>query len=220
MATRNIELPRYGGGYEPRPTWGGVGGLPRSAEQHAIDFGARRGLDAEHEQVMGEIDRREARIGDPTQRQIEGRKRAIEYERLQPYGATSEISATFGEGWGPGMEGAEVGSDAVGNRPMGEFTIGEARAIERDREQQSYRDLDGRALARLDRERASLAEELRLLAANLNDDVQAGRLRAEVARDRYKDAERKAAIQADMLKRGGNASGYFRDDLLGALPNE
>lgn len=137
------------------------------------------------------------RAPDAMDAQIAAREKANQYESLLPYGSFSSIKAHYGSGMGP-LSGAEIGSEAVGERLLGEPTRAEAAALEREQ----FKSLPQRIQAEQDQGRSSLARELAKLREDLEADVAAGRRTEEEAARVFDEAATKAAVIADLLKRG------------------
>jgi len=184
--------------FAPGPAWSADTGY-----QAEIDAAARRGINQRYREGLEQINVEEAARGNPMQRAIEAQDLSNKYEQGLPFGATSDVEATFGEGWGPGLEGAEVGSEGAGERPLGRPTVGDVRAIDLAQvNAQARHSPEKRTEAGLDAKRARLVAELELLEKNLDEDVVAGKITEDEAVAHYQAALRKAQAYAEMLKGG------------------
>lgn len=116
------------GAFQGRPGFNSsVGGAAPTASQLAQDTNARALIEAKYAIEDEATGAEAARRGNPMADQIAGLGAERQYESLLPYGSTSRIGASFGSGWGD-LSGSEVGSDVVGEQPIGAPTIGEAKA--------------------------------------------------------------------------------------------
>jgi hypothetical protein len=117
-----------GNQFQGRPSFNsGIGGAGATASQLEQDTRARGLLEAKYAMESDATDAEAARRGNPLADQIAGLTAERQFESLKPYGSTSKIGASFGSGWGD-LSGSEVGSDVVGEEPIGGPTVGEAKA--------------------------------------------------------------------------------------------
>jgi hypothetical protein len=171
------------------------------------DFEGRARLRRLQNQISGEDLAAEqmAEQRTPTARSARARSIQLAADRLLPYGSRSQIRASFAGG---PLEGAEIGSEAVGDRPIGGPTIGEVGPLRLQQEFltggkgggiEGYR-------ARLGIEAADRLEQaLRLLGAALKT----GQIRQDEYDAAVRNLTRSEALKYQM-RQGKDVSAAFR----------
>lgn len=196
--------------------WPGDG----SAAQFAIDASARRGISRRHQQALADIAAEERLTPDPMDALIEAEQKRNAYEGLRPYGSTSTIRASYGRGI-PGLEGAEVGSDVVGERPLGvpsnaaAFAVRQKQAELQARTAPEMAEAQARMAAELDTmRRVGLYDQLVRERRKLEAAVEAGQVSREQADAAWAKVYQEAREMADILKTGYPPSNSL-DGLIG-----
>lgn len=185
------------------PDWG----VDVSAAQLERDADARDLLARAHAGRMRQVEMGDDARGDAMQKSIEGRQRTLAYESMMPAGSLSSIRATYGAG---PLQGAEIGSDAVGDREPGLPTI--AQFVEaQQRQAAQFKPQDRLELERqiaLDKELQGLGTLLVNLKAQLENDVNAGKLTKEMATAQYQRAQQEFAAMRIQALQGGSLAAW------------
>jgi hypothetical protein len=189
------------------PDWG----IDVSAAQLEQDTKARGMLERANEARLASIRQSEELRGDPMEKQVDARRATMAYEGLMPFGSVGSIRANYG-GNGP-LAGAEIGSEAIGERQPGIPTIAqvlEQQARSKPEDQRRYQQDDA-----VGKEMAALNQFSQALQA----EVQAGRRSPQEAdalftRARDAAAFRIQAVRGDTLA----AWGPQKEDPYGSAP--
>lgn len=114
--------------------------LPGSMANVYSDIGFDQAMDARDQATLARtktaIDQEHAAqvlddLTGGTQKRIRGLALDNALVDMLPAGSRGRIGANYGAGWGPGLSGSEVGSEAVGEKELGGMTMGEEKAIDR-----------------------------------------------------------------------------------------
>lgn len=114
--------------------------LPGSMANIYSDIGFDQAMDARDQATLARtktsIDQEKAAqvlddLTGGTQKRIRGLALDNALVDMLPAGSKGRIGANYGAGWGPGLSGSEVGSEAVGETPLGAPTIGDEREMDR-----------------------------------------------------------------------------------------
>jgi hypothetical protein len=160
-----------GNQFQGRPSFNsGIGGAGATEAQLAQDTRARGLIEAKYAMESDATDAEAARRGNPLADQIAGLTAERQFESLKPYGSTSKIGASFGSGWGD-LSGSEVGSDVVGEEPIGGPTVGEAKAQQQAEVQSLFKNAPQMRELEM---RANLAKKLETLRRVATEYKEAG----------------------------------------------